>query len=339
MRMKLRDQTAVYAAALLAALVGLDSTARCATSGVGVSTNAPPNPAMGAEQQVDVDSSDPAQEQSDAAQGADANTAKSAESPYQSIITRNAFGLRPPPPPTPPPDPTPQVTPSALKLTGITTLGGGKRAMFVLQEPNKPQVISDLVREGEKDTFITNLEVLAIDERAGVVRVVYGGKELSLNFQDNGLKAPVAPAQGRPGTPQPGVAVAAVQPGAPGSTVTSVPRPGMQPTVQPATGAFPSTTAQNPSGMRSIPTRPTRLPASGGAFVAPNVIGTQDAQATQPDISPEQQIQNMRAQQELLRRYGIPAPPLPPMPGEPNASQPGDVMIQQPVPVPPAPGM
>lgn len=339
MCMKLRDVTAVCAAALLAALVGLDLTARAATSGAVVSTNAPPNPPIGGEQQGEVDSNEPAQEQPDAVQSPDADTAKPAESPYQSIIARNAFGLRPPPPPTPPPDPTPQVTPSALKLTGITTLGGGKRAMFVLQEPNKPQVISDLVREGEKDTFITNLEVLSIDARAGVVRVVYGGKELSLNFQDNGLKAPVAPAQARPGTPQPGVAVAGVQPGAPGSTTPSVFRPGTQPTVQPATGAFPPTTAQNPSGMRSIPTRPTRLPASGGTFVAPNVAGAQDAQSTAPDISPEQQIQNMRAQQELLRRYGIPAPPLPPIPGEPNASQPGDVLIQQPMPVPPAPGM
>ncbi|MGC8989499.1 MAG: hypothetical protein ACP5MD_05205 [Verrucomicrobiia bacterium] len=337
--MKSRDVTAVYAAALLAALVGLDLTVWCAASGAAVSTNAPPAPAMDGEQQGDVASSEPAQEQSDAEQGTDANTAKPAESLYQSIIARNAFGLRPPPPPTPPPDPTPQVTPSALKLTGITTLYGGKRAMFVLQEPNKPQLISDLVREGEKDTVITNLEVLSIDERAGVVRVVYGGKELSLNFQDNGLKAPVAPVQGRPGVPQPGVAVAGVQPGASGGAATTGARPGMQPTVQPATGAFPSTASQNPSGMRSIPTRPTRLPASGGAFVTPNLAGAQDVQATQPGISPEQQIRNMRAQQELLRRYGIPAPPLPPVPGEPTVSQPGDVMIPQPVPVPPAPGM
>lgn len=267
--------------------------------------------------------------------------AKPAESPYQSIITRNAFGLRPPPPPTPPPEPVPQVTPSALKLTGITTLFAGKRAMFVLQEPNKPQLISDLVREGERDSVITNLEVINIDERAGVVRVVYGGKELSLNFLDNGLKAPAAPAVPAPGPGQAGrpgaiPAVATVpgaRLGAPGPSAASA----ASPTVLQRVGGAPSASSvvQSASGMRTIPTRPTRLPSSGGTWVvAPGSVISQVPRIAQPAVSPEQQAQNMRLQEELLRRYGITIPTPPPLPGADVVTDPAGAGNIPPAPVP-----
>lgn len=263
------------------------------------------------------------------------------ESPYQSIIKRNAFGLKPPPPPAPAPEPTPQVTPSALKLTGITTLGGGKRAMFVLQEPNKPQLISDLVREGERDSIITNLEVLSIDERAGVVRVKYGGKELALNFQDHGLKAPVAAPQqaGRPIPGQPGATVASTQPPTAAGTSGALAR------VQSSQAStVSSANVQSPSTLQRIPTRPARLTPSGGTWVSQNPSPGQDTQITQPEISPEQQVQSMRAQHDALRRYGIPAPPLPPLPGETSPPESADVVVQQPAPfgtgpvLPPPPG-
>ncbi|HEY2951535.1 MAG TPA: hypothetical protein VGK40_03075, partial [Verrucomicrobiae bacterium] len=57
--------------------------------------------------------------------------------PYQTIIDRNAFALKPPPPP---PDPAaslpPPPPPSNVKLTGITSMFGknSKRAMLEIQE-------------------------------------------------------------------------------------------------------------------------------------------------------------------------------------------------------------
>jgi len=253
-------------------------------------------------------------------------------SPYQTIIARNAFGLKTPPPPPPLPEPpAAQVTPAALKLTGIVTLLGGRRATFVLQEPGKPQINSDLIREGEKDAMITNLEVLQIDERAGVVRVAYGGKEMALDFVNNGLKPPAAPTPGAPGT-VPGRAVAGVAqpgvvPGARGTVATlsgGRPTPGVQPTFPSAyqapvpTLAPASSSTFNPgtgsSGLRSIPVRPTRLPT--GASTATGVGGSVDVlDPTIPPLPPEQQALIMRAQEEINRRQGMSFPPSPPVPG------------------------
>ena len=70
--------------------------------------------------------------------------------PYQPIIDRNAFGLKPPPPPpdnTPPP---PVVLPAKVILTGITSLFGpaSKRALLEIteQEPGKPPYIRAIQR-------------------------------------------------------------------------------------------------------------------------------------------------------------------------------------------------
>ena len=125
--------------------------------------------------------------------------------PYEAIVIRNSFGLREPPPPPPPAqEPPPPVNTSALKLTGITTLLG-KRAMFVFND-GKTNKVSDLVREGERDRVITDLEVIEINAPARTVRVMFGGKEMTMDFVKDGLMPPtnqVAVAGGpqpRPGT-------------------------------------------------------------------------------------------------------------------------------------------
>ena len=189
----------------------------------------------------------------DAAPSAEAASANTPTGPYAAIMTRNPFGLKPPPPPpTNAPDPAAQVVVSALKLTGITSMPSGVRAMFLVQEPGKPEVRSDLVRAGERDGYIPNLEVLQIDAKAGTVRVSYGGKELALNFADNGVKPPQGPAPtaAPPGGP----------PGRPGVGGIAPPNVPMNPNVG---GNF---NADGSSGLRSIPTRPSRLQpnATGG---------------------------------------------------------------------------
>lgn len=252
-----------------------------------------------------------------------------ADYPYERIITaRNAFGLRPIPPPAPIPEPTNQINvqPSALKLTGVITLLGAKHALFVLQEPGKPQLNSELVKEGEKDGNITNLEVLHIDERGTnpSVKVVYGGKELTLNFVDNGLKPPVAPAAapaaaGTPGRTAPAIA------GVPPPTVR---QPAARTTVTPigTPGTIPSVTGS--SGLRNIPVRPTRLGGTSASIRSsggtPGVyqVGSSGSPA-EAVVPPDQQALMMRAQEEIARRQGMSFPPSPPgigqMPGLPGA--------------------
>jgi hypothetical protein len=202
---------------------------------------------------------------------------------YQLIVDRNPFGLRTPPPP-PVANTAAPVVASALKLTGITTLLGGKRAMFTVQEPGKTNLVSGLVREGDWDGVITNLQVLAIDERNGVVQVKYGGTELALNFDDNGIKPPAGP---MPGMPVPGLGRPSLPP---------VPGP-PAPMFQPGSGGV---SFNNSEGYRRVPNRPNRLtPGAAGA----------DAQ---PVLTPAQQLMAIQAQEELGRQQGVPMPPSPP---------------------------
>lgn len=223
-----------------------------------------------------------------------------AKNPYFSIVARNPFGLKPEPPPPEPPPPQPTVSPTALKLTGVTTLLGGKRAMFVVEEPGKSNIVSDLVREGDWDTYITNLQVLKIDERAGAVNVVYGGKELALNFKDNGIQPPAAP------MPAPGVVVpgGANRPG-----VVSVSRPSttvraMNPGGAVNAGAAMYAGQPGGSGLRQVPSRPSRLPAGGQDDSDPALM-----------MTPDQQALAMKAQEIIARQQGVSLPPTPPIPG------------------------
>lgn len=279
---------------------------------------------------------------------------QAAPKPYQAIIARNVFGLKDPPPPPAAPDPQAQVTPSALKLSILTTMFG-KRASFVLQEPGKPPVNSDLLREGEKDGSITNLQVLQIDERAGSVKVVYGNKELTLDFKSNGIAPPVGP----PVTPA-GPMLA----GKPGGPPGVAPVPGQPPQAVAAASFHPLPQVGRPtdsgSGLRTIPARPTRLGSSGSTTfgLGGNAVGgsygyNQAAQAQaqeQSNLSAEQQALLLKVQEQQAARQGIELPPTPPLPG--LDYQPGTQGTAQgqgagtqfppmpgsPIPVPPIPG-
>ncbi|HEU5125488.1 MAG TPA: hypothetical protein VFW05_15655 [Verrucomicrobiae bacterium] len=130
----------------------------------------------------------------------------SAGSPYQAIVERNVFGLKPPAPAEeapPPPEP-----PSKITLSGITTMLGNKRALLSVQVLNKPPE-NFILAEGQRDG---DIEVLQIDEIAGTVKVSNHGVEQLLDFKTDGAKlhptavAPPhpAPAAARPpGVPPP----------------------------------------------------------------------------------------------------------------------------------------
>src|SRR6185369_824073 len=106
--------------------------------------------------------------------------------PYQAIVDRNVFGLKPPPPPGKPEEKKVDLPP--ITLTGITTILGNKRALMNVQSPGKPPhslILAEGQREGE-------IEVLEIDEKGGNVKVNQSGTVVPLNFEKNGAKLPAA---------------------------------------------------------------------------------------------------------------------------------------------------
>jgi hypothetical protein len=129
---------------------------------------------------------------------------------YEAIPERNVFGLKPPEQtrlePKAPPLPR-------LILTGITTILGNKRALMkevpVGSRPGDPsQERSLILTEGQREG---DIEVLAVDEKAGTVKVNNSGTIMTLDFKKDGPQATSRPAPrigswGRPGFPMPATA-------------------------------------------------------------------------------------------------------------------------------------
>src|ERR1039458_4262751 len=63
-------------------------------------------------------------------------TEASGTTPYQGIVERNVFGLKPPPPPAALVPDTPP--PPRIILQGVTTFMGSKRALLKVQMPARP---------------------------------------------------------------------------------------------------------------------------------------------------------------------------------------------------------
>ena len=152
--------------------------------------------------------------------------------PYQGIVDRNVFGLRPPPPPQEaPPPPKPPVN---ITLTGITTLMEKKRAFMSVTGSPKPgapaATTSYMLTEGERQG---DIEIVQIDEKEGSVKLKQSDTPVTISFKENGVKG-----------------------GPPPTAVAGQPNPGFQP-FTPA--AFPGQkTIPN-----TIPGRPLRIPGTG----------------------------------------------------------------------------
>jgi len=106
--------------------------------------------------------------------------------PYQPIVERNSFGLKPPPPPQsdvpPPPPPAPI---AKVTLTGITSMFGpsSKRALLEIieQEPGKTGTPrKPILREGEREGTV---EVLSIDVEKNTVKIRNGTVETNITFE------------------------------------------------------------------------------------------------------------------------------------------------------------
>ena len=185
-------------------------------------------------------------------------------SPYQAILVRNVFGLRPAP--TAPP---PEVkTPDAPKITptGITTILGNKRALFKVQHPARPpepaKEQSYILAEGQREGQI---EVVAIDEKTGSIKFNNYGKEITLTLEKDGAKVPSTPP------------TAAPPPGSIPPPAIPNPNPAVNYGIQPAPAAgIPQPTPMQPSaapgintGLKTIPTRSLRLQNAPGVEPPP----------------------------------------------------------------------
>ena len=113
--------------------------------------------------------------------------------PYQGIPSRNIFALKPPPPTelTPPSEIKPPVK---LTLSGLTDILGKKQALLKAQIPPRPPAEpakeeSYILAEGQSES---DVQVLAIDQKAGTVKVNNHGTIQTLDFVNNGAKLPTA---------------------------------------------------------------------------------------------------------------------------------------------------
>src|SRR5882672_331701 len=218
--------------------------------------------------------------------GGSATGADSAN-PYQGIVDRNVFGLKPPPAPPRPEDNKPP--PPKITLTGITTILGNKRALMNVAMPPKPpdpaKQKSFILAEGQRDG---DIEVLEIDETSGTVKVDDFGTVMVLDINKDGAKLPATPLAPAPVAP----------PDAAGY------RP-------PGPNAYAPTGDGNAGGLRTIPTRQLRLPPSGvPPAPVPSIPGAPAAQnganssAIPTPVNPGRDTQKRKTSLQLVARTG-----------------------------------
>lgn len=230
--------------------------------------------------------------------------------PYQKIIDKNPFDLKPPEPPKPPP-PIATNEPVNVTLTGIASIGAPKA--FLVTKNSKGESEYHTLAVGER---ASGVEVLGIDEKNGTVKVRNLGKEVVLNFQDHGAKMAAAPTPQppRPGLPQPPPTpgrppVPAPTPGAPPSAATATPGQGFQPVLGDATGTAGGGDRDASGVLRTLPTRTVRTSIIPQNTTVPH--------PPQPNFSAEESAIIMEAtriaNEEKINRGQF--PPLPPLPG------------------------
>jgi len=270
--------------------------------------------------------------------GSDAQAVPAAElkDRYQTIIERNAFGLKPPTPPATnniaPPEEKPKVE---VFLTGITSIGYPKmpkQAYFYTREPGKKEITYYALTEGAlKD----GIEVMNIDADKRKVKIKMENAETLLSFETHGVPIAATAATGRP------------LPGVPGGMEIPVPGrsthynpPGVQPLPTPGNatttydangqpvynqaaigGAQPmSSVNRGSTGLRQIPSRRIR---GGGGNTYGNGVNPPGFGGIQNDAAGQQQVNDpaeeyVRAHLNEVARQreqpNIPAPPLPQMP-------------------------
>ena len=259
------------------------------------------------------------------------------KNPYQSIVERNSFGLKPPPAPAPVENTAPVQEQKKIMVTGIFREHGVQKACLAVVDTSngQPKNTYLTLATGEKDAGI---EVTEINDKDESVRIKHGFTPMLLTFKDNSFKT-------SSGGPAP-----IMLPGMPGGLPGGMPRPAVPvapagfTTAQAAPAGF--TAAPNPNfpgnvaGTFGVPTsngmtpemaarygvsQPGIPPASGGVSMSIGGNGvqattiptrnvrTQTAPAVQAGGDPAVQYLNMAVQKQLAERQGSAMPPLPPV--------------------------
>lgn len=113
---------------------------------------------------------------------AGANSTADGANPFETIVARNVFDLKDPPPPQPTNAPEP---PANVKLTGIMSIFGKNQALFMVQKmagAGKPegQPVSFILSEGQRQD---GLEVLEIDPPSKKVKIKNDGVVSTITFE------------------------------------------------------------------------------------------------------------------------------------------------------------
>lgn len=166
------------------------------------------------------------------------------DNPYQDIVTRNAFALKPLPPPVPAGENTPPPSPVDVLLTGISTLGGTKKVLLQITDKspgkNKTEYPPPLV-EGD---IQGRVEVVSINSDEGKVVIKIDGNEKTLGFDKDAPKAGGA-------APNPPAMIPGMMPGMPPpvNPAGTVPLPGVT-TAAGAAAALNAAGVAGPAGSR-----------------------------------------------------------------------------------------
>ena len=245
--------------------------------------------------------------------GAQAIVADSAANPYQGIVDRNVFGLKPPTPPSKGPD-TDKPPPSKITLTGITTIFHDKRALMNVAMPARPPepakqqsfILAEHQREGD-------LEVLEIDVKTGDVKVSNAGTVVTLNLDKDGAKLPNTPALLAGAQPNP-AGIPPVNPSGQLPGMKPIPTRTFQPPQSveapaPGAGNFAGATPQNYGGSPGYGAS-SGLGGSPGSVASPGFGGPgyapAPAQAQQQQLSQEEQTILLEANHEIAKSLGDP---------------------------------
>ena len=242
------------------------------------------------------------------------------ENPYQVIIDRNPFGLKPIPeaPKAPPPE-APVTPPPEIKLTGITTLGAAPKAFLQVEDKQtKKAEFPPPLAAGES---YKDLTVVSIDVDNNTVRIKNGDAETTLDFEKNGVKATVAAAPvphpgGIPlnpgGVPVPPPGGFGFNPGNPANPAaaaggrTAIVSGGAATATPP--GGFPNTYGANPA-FGGLPQRPLRtdspaiIAGGGNQVYNPN---PQPVVAQQPPLSRDEAEVRIEAARRMLEQQNNP---------------------------------
>lgn len=250
--------------------------------------------------------------------------------PYQGIVDRNVFGLRPPPPP---PDPElNKPPPPKITLTGITTILGNARALMKTPPPaGKPGEPS----KGEQYYTLSvgerqgDIEVLEIDTTGGSVKVNNAGSIVTLTFDKEtpkgggGAMGGVPPPPGAVPPPMPGASGFGA-PAAGGPTGFSMPTRTVR-----AAGGFGQPTGTEapgvqPGGFNGMPAGNAGLPLANTANPAATGTDSQAALQAAAQRTPEENVllyEANRLKNQQLIQSGARLPPLPPHPWIGNQQQ------------------